>query len=265
MTQQKAETGKRRSRFDRLIESAEERHNSGGALKEVLKDAFPRFFPDKLLPDALGIAVFGWERSGKTALVRYLQSEAIDEHVPTIGVAREDFVIRAPHPQSPTRSATVWDVGGISEPLFYETLEEHSPDGVIFVVHHENRKDHKQAWDCFCEFIRRRGWGAAPSRVARKQLAAVLVLANMKDIWSRKHVVWRPEYVDRKKPNPHYMRRGKMKRLLEVDRRTEQLAKLGIQVLYRECSVKKGDGVDDAMVRFLEAILANRKTKHGRG
>ena len=136
---------------------------------------------------------------------------------------------------------------------------------MIFVVHHENRNAHKQAWDAFCDFIAKRGFGASSSNAARRNLAAVLVLTNMKDIWSHKQLVWRPEYVDRKKRNPYYMAPGEMKRFFEVERRKEQLAKVGIRVVYGECSVKKCDGVDDAMIDFLDAILANRKTKHRRG
>ena len=161
-------------KLDRLVQTAEGRHNRSRMRKVYL-------------PKDLEIAVFGWRNSGKTTLVRYLQNRPLKEPGATIGRVVEDFEIQMRGRRCKLRVARLVDHGGDDEETFYKTLVEDHPDGVIFVVHHGNRKDHEQAWGQFCEFITTRGVLKRRPRLARRNLSAVLMLMNKRDLWRVKY------------------------------------------------------------------------------
>jgi len=140
---------------------------------------FPRHFPNPVV-----IAMAGLSGTGKTTLVKYLETgTALDDmskqmYDKTLGLIPRTFAgtTRAVLPGDGKFS--VIDAGGDGEGHYAleERICHQNPHGIIFMVDNFNIPEHQDRWTRLCHFLLNK-------RRAAKRLCSVLVLANKMDEW----------------------------------------------------------------------------------
>ncbi len=191
----------------------------------------------------LPFIVLGYRQTGKTTLIEWLRQdtaflESFDpeptaaggESVPgfSIELGGEGMRLR------PKR-----DVGGeyaMWETDWTELLRDAKPRGIIFMIDHANTYAHKDALNFALQMI-------DEEIVAVKRLKVFLLLANKSDLWATEKTL---EILLEDYRN-------------ETRRLKTQSQRLGYKYFIRSSSLKTGEGIEEAITNFFNAIRPKSK------
>lgn len=197
----------------------------------------------------LPFIVLGYRGTGKTTLIARLRKNLADlegwdpnptaaggDPVPAFSAAvgADGAGMKLKPRRDVGGEYAMWEADWIA--LFRET----KPRGIIFLIDHTNPYQHKDALNFVLQML-------DEEAAVRRPLKAFLLLANKADLW--------PQEVTLDALLEEYRN--------EIRRLKSQSERLGYECLVRQSSLLTGEGIDEALVTFFDAVRPRPQQDEG--
>ncbi len=205
-------------------------------VESVMDFAYVRFL-------GLPFIVLGYRQTGKTTLLEWLRRDMSAygdfEPEPTAAGGESVRTFSAHVGEEGMRLRPKRDVGGeysMWETDWVELLRDAKPRGIIFMIDGANPAAHKDALNFTLQMLEE-------EVVSLKNLKAFVLLVNKSDLWGEERSL---DQVLEDYRN-------------ETRRLSHQAQRLGYEYFVSSSSLKSGDGVREAMIRFFNLIRPKAK------